>query len=218
MTIVKATTIKTGVIASLCFMLAMVSTTAFAASTRTLSQSYAYNGQVVNLDMDIGSAKFIATDNSEIKIEVVVESADTNWLFFWGDTDLNKVAIESTVTTSNISLMLSEQGNIEQQWTVYLPTQAALSLDVGIGSVEVTGLSNNIDIELGIGSARVEHQTLFNTVELDSGVGDVSISELGKQLAVEDNVLAQSYSSKDLSGEAALSVDVGVGEIVVVKL
>ncbi|MFT5788498.1 MAG: hypothetical protein ACI8SJ_000601 [Shewanella sp.] len=213
-----ATTIKTRVLASLCLFLAMGSTVAFAESTRTLSQSYAYSGQQVSLHMDIGSAKFIATDNSDIKIEVVVENADTSWLFFWGDTDLDAVSIESTVTASEITLMLSEQDNIEQQWIVYLPKQAALSLEVGIGDIEVTGLSSNIDIALGIGSARVEHQTSFNTVELDSGIGEVSISEQGKHLAVTENLVAQSYSSKNLSGEATLSVDVGVGEIVVVKL
>ncbi|PKG75125.1 hypothetical protein CXF83_07270 [Shewanella sp. Choline-02u-19] len=219
MTIIKTKTKRaTGILASMGLLVAMVSTGTLAAETRTLNQTYAYNGQSVNLDMDIGSAKFIATDNDEIKIEVIVEGADTNWLFFWGDTDLDAVSIESTATASEITLTLSEQDNIEQQWIVYLPKQAALSLEVGIGDIEVTGLSSNIDIALGIGSARVEHQTLFNTVELGSGIGEVSISEQGKHLAVTENLVAQSYSNKNLIGESTLSVDVGVGEIVVVKL
>ncbi|QQX79205.1 hypothetical protein JK628_16825 [Shewanella sp. KX20019] len=214
----KSKTITTRILTSLALILALASTSAVAESTRTLNQSYVYSGQRVSLDMEIGSAKFFATDSSEIKIEVVVEGADTSWLFFWGDTDLGAVAIESNVTATEISLMLSEQDNIEQQWIVYLPKQAALSLEVGIGDIEVTGLSNDIEIALGIGSARVEHQASFSSIDLDSGVGDVSISEQGKHLAVEERLVAQSYSSKDLSGEAALSVDVGVGEIVVVKL
>ncbi|MCL1092650.1 hypothetical protein [Shewanella kaireitica] len=203
---------------TLFLILGMTSTVAMAASTRTLSESYQYDGQEVSLDMGIGSAKFIATDSNEIKIEVVVEDSDTNWLFFWGDTDLSDIAIESKITTKALNLSLNEQDNIEQQWTVYLPKQTALSLEVGVGAIEVSGMTNDIEISLGVGSAVVEHQITYNSIDLDSGVGDVSISEQGRKLTVERSLVAQSYSNKDQAGEASLTVDVGVGEVVVTKL
>lgn len=203
---------------SLFFLLGMTSTAAMAASTRTLSESYQYDGQQVSLDMGIGSAKFVATDSNQIKIEVVVEDSDTNWLFFWGDTDLSDIAIESKITAKKLNLSLNEQDNIEQQWTVYLPKQAALSLEVGVGAIEVNGMANDIDISLGVGSAIVEHQVIYSSIELDSGVGDVSISDQGKKLAVERSLVAQSYSNNDQTGEASLKIDVGVGEVVVTKL
>lgn len=202
---------------TLFLILAMTSTAAMAASTRTLSESYQYDGQQVSLDMGIGSAKFVATDSNEIKIEVVVEDSDTNWLFFWGDTNLSDIAIEAKVTDKKIKLSLNEQDNIEQQWIVYLPKQAALSLEVGVGAVQVAGMTNDIDISLGVGSAHVEHQVTYNSIDLDSGVGDVSISEQGQKLVVETSLVAQSYSEQDLNGQANLSVDVGVGEVIVVK-
>jgi len=198
--------------------LATVSTTAMAASTRTLSESYQYDGQQVSLDMGLGSAKFVATNSNEIKIEVVVEDSDTNWLFFWSDTDLSDIAIESTLTTQALNLSLNEQDNIEQQWTVYLPKQAALSLDVGVGAIDVSGMTNDIDISLGVGSAIVEHQVTYSSIDLDSGVGDVSITEQGKNLAVKRNLVAQSYSNHDQAGEASLTVNVGVGEVIVTQL
>ncbi len=203
---------------TLFLILAMTSTAAMAASTRTLSESYQYDGQQVSLDMGIGSAKFVATDSNEIKIEVVVEDSDTNWLFFWGDTDLSDIAIESQLTSKALNLSLNEQDNIEQQWTVYLPKQAALSLEVGVGAIEVSGMTNDIEISLGVGSAIVEHQVTYSSIDLDSGVGDVSITEQGRSLAVERSLVAQSYSNNDQAGEASLTVDVGVGEVVVTKL
>ncbi|MDB2386531.1 hypothetical protein N9W21_04220 [Shewanella sp.] len=203
---------------TLFLILATVSTTAMAASTRTLSESYQYDGQQVSLDMGLGSAKFVATDSNEIKIEVVVEDSDTNWLFFWSDTDLSDIAIESTLTTKVLNLSLNEQDNIEQQWTVYLPKQAALSLDVGVGAIDVSGMTNDIDISLGVGSAIVEHQVTYSSIDLDSGVGDVSITEQGKNLAVKRNLVAQSYSNHDQAGEASLTVNVGVGEVIVTQL
>lgn len=218
MTTVQANTKRiTGILASL-GLLALVSTSVIAAESRTLSQSYAYNGQSVSLDMDIGSAKFIATDSDEVKVEVVVEDSDSHWLFFWRNSDVDSVSIDSSVTAKKMSLKLSEQDNIEQQWTVYIPKQAALSLEVGIGDIEVTGLSNDIEIALGVGSAKVEHQTSFGSIDLDSGIGDVSISEQGKHLTVKENLVAQSYTSKSGTGKGILSINVGVGEIVVVKL
>lgn len=203
---------------SLLLILGMTSTAVMAASTRTLNESYQYDGQKVSLDMGIGSAKFFATDGNEIKIEVVVEDSDTSWLFFWGDTALSDIAIESEVTTKELRFNLNEQDNIDQQWVVYLPKQAVLSLEVGVGAVEVSGMTNDIDISVGVGSAFIEHKITYSTIELDSGVGDVSISDQGTELAVERRLIAQSYSNNNHSGEASLTVDVGVGEVVVVKL
>ncbi|MCL1050929.1 hypothetical protein L2755_15020 [Shewanella abyssi] len=202
---------------SLCLVIGVTSSMAYAASSRTLTQSYEYDGQAVSFDMELGSAKIIATDDNDIRVEVVVDDSDSHWLFFWGKTDLDNIKIDAHNNPQELSIGLSEQDNIQQEWIVYLPKQAALVLEMGVGQIEVSGMTSDIDIDLGVGSARVEHQTLFSHVELDSAVGEVSITELGQRLVVKRGIINQSYSHTDAGGNGDLSINVGVGEIVVVK-
>ncbi|WP_299786950.1 hypothetical protein [uncultured Shewanella sp.] len=188
-------------------------TSAQADGDRTLSQLYSYNGQEVVLDMDVGSVEIFATDEQEIRVEVVVSQTETSWFTLWGSADIAGVELDVALSAKRVTLKLSEQDDIKQEWKIYLPRQAAVNLNVGVGNVEVVEMENDIDIDLGVGHAQVKHNVTFAATSLESGVGEVSVRESGKKVAVERNFVRQAYYNEEQSGLGELHVNVGVGQI-----
>ncbi|AQS39376.1 hypothetical protein Sps_04273 [Shewanella psychrophila] len=188
-------------------------TSASADSAKSLSQTYAYDGQKVLLDMDIGSVKFIATDEQDIHVEVLVTPSESNWFSLWSSLDISDVELDVVEASKEIELKLTEQDDVKQEWIVYLPRHAAINLNMGIGQVEVNNMENSIDIDLGVGHAEVNHEILFSSVSLESGVGEVSVNLQGQQVDVDRNFVMQTYEREDETGFGRLNVNVGVGQI-----
>ena len=188
-------------------------TSASAASAKSLSQTYAYDGQTVLLDMDIGSVKFIATDEQEIRVEVIVTPSESSWFSLWSSLDMDDVELDVIEASKEIELKLTEQDGVKQEWLVYLPRQAAVDLNVGVGQVEVLNMENSIDIDLGVGHAEIRHEILYRSVSLESGVGEVSVDLQGQQVEVSRHFVRQTYYNEDQTGFGQLNVNVGVGQI-----
>ncbi|MCZ4337473.1 hypothetical protein [Shewanella colwelliana] len=199
--------------AGLGLLLSVVSLSAVADSSVTLNDTLDYNGQAIVLDMEVGTAQLIATDESEVRIEVVVKPSDSNWFGFWSNSDISGVALAINEGQDKIVLKLSEQDDLSQEWRVYLPREAAIAVEAGVGEVVVDGFVNNIDVDLGVGRAEVAHQGHYGDVSLESGVGEVSISKNGQHQAIKRSLVSASYHSKDEASKQHLYVNVGVGEI-----
>ncbi|WP_394230030.1 hypothetical protein [Shewanella colwelliana] len=200
-------------VAGLGLLLSAVSLSAVADSSVTLNDTLDYNGQAIVLDMEVGTAQLIATDESEVRIEVVVKPSDSNWFGFWSNSDISSVALAINENQDKIVIKLSEQDDLSQEWRVYLPRDAAIAVEAGVGEVVVDGFVNNIDVDLGVGRAEVAHQGDYGDVSLESGVGEVSISKNGQHQAIKRSLVSASYHSKDGASKQHLYVNVGVGEI-----
>lgn len=207
----------TATVSSLLVISAAFSTLAITAvqadTDRTLSQLYSYNGQEVVLDIDVGSVEVFATDEQEIRVEVVVSQTETSWFTLWGSVDISGAKLDVDQNSKRVTLKLNDQDDIKQEWKVYLPRQAAVNLNVGVGSVEVSNMENDIDIDLGVGLAQVKHNIIYAATSLESGVGEVSVEDLGEKVAVERNFVRQAYYNEEHTGFAQLNVNVGVGQI-----
>jgi len=188
-------------------------TSSSAETAKLLNQTYAYDGQKVLLDMDIGSVKFIATDEQDIRVEVLVTPSESNWFSLWNSLDIDDIELDVSEASKEIELKLTEQDDIKQEWVVYLPRQAALNLNVGVGQVEVSNMENSIDIDLGVGHAEVRHEILYRSVSLESGVGEVSVDLQGQAVEVSRNFVRQTYHNEAQAGFGQLNVNVGVGQI-----
>ena len=209
--------ITTATLSSMLVISAAFSTLAItpvqADADRSLSQTFNYNGQQVLLDMDVGSAEVFATDEQEIRVEVVVSNADSSWFSLWSSLELDDVELDVDLESKRITLKLNEQDDIKQEWKIYLPRQAAVNLNVGVGQVEVTNMESDVDIDLGVGHAQIKHSIIYSSVSLESGVGEVTVEDGGRALAIDRNFVRQAYYNEDNTGFGELSVNVGVGQI-----
>ncbi|MFT5705129.1 MAG: hypothetical protein ACI8SK_001084 [Shewanella sp.] len=184
-----------------------------AETDRSLSQTFSYDGQQVLLDMDVGSAEVFATDEQEIRVEVMVSHSDSSWFSLWSSSDLNDVELDVDLGSKRITLKLNEQDDVKQKWKIYLSRQAAINLNVGVGQVAVTNMESDVDIDLGVGHAQIKYSIIYNSVSLESGVGEVTVEDGGHALAIERNFVRQAYHYENKTGFGELNVNVGVGQI-----
>ncbi|QYK11997.1 hypothetical protein K0I63_14725 [Shewanella rhizosphaerae] len=198
---------------SLSLLVGLMSVGAQAASSITLNDEFDYRGQKVALDMDVGQAELIAGDQDKVRVEVVVKANDSKWFGFWQNSDVSSAKFDILDDGDKLVLRLADQDDVNQKWRVYLPRNAALKVDAGVGEVIVDGLSASIEVELGVGRAEITHQASFGDVSLESGVGEVSIRDGGQRLKVNQNLVSQSYHQQGAAGDDHLYVSVGVGEI-----
>ena len=198
---------------SLSLIVGLMSVGAQAASSITLNDEFDYRGQKVALDMDVGQAELIAGDQDKVRVEVVVKANDSKWFGFWQNSDVSSAKFDILDNDDKLVLRLADQDDVNQKWRVYLPRNAALKVDAGVGEVIVDGLSASIEVQLGVGRAEIIHQASFGDVSLESGVGEVSIREGGQRLKVDQNLVSQSYHQQGGAGDDHLYVSVGVGEI-----
>ncbi|QYJ92874.1 hypothetical protein [Shewanella spartinae] len=198
---------------SLSLLVGLMSVGVQAASSITLNDEFDYRGQKVALDMDVGQAELIAGDQDKVRVEVVVKANDSKWFGFWQNSDVSSAKFDILDDGDKLVLRLADQDDVNQKWRVYLPRNAALKVDAGVGEVIVDGLSASIEVELGVGRAEITHQASFGDVSLESGVGEVSIRDGGQRLKVNQNLVSQSYHQQGAGGDDHLYVSVGVGEI-----
>lgn len=211
-------------IASLLSLSLGISSQAFADDAKRVTQSLDYTGQSVVLDIEVGQANVIATDETQVRIEVDIKATETAWFNFFDSNDVDDIQLAHIVSDNRIQLKLSEQDGINQSWRVYVPRTAAIVLDMGVGQIEVEGMESAVDIDLGVGSAQVSHAYNYQSVELESGVGEVRVDDAGLGESLRRNLVSQSLSwhaNDDANANKAgstLSVDVGVGEVIVSAL
>ncbi|MBV7314462.1 hypothetical protein [Shewanella sp. NIFS-20-20] len=199
--------------AAMATLLIMTSAAANAEASRTLQASYPFQGQEVLLDIGVGSVKVMTTDEPIIRVEVEVKAAETGW-FSWGDVDLEYLALAPSQSAHRLALSLNEQDDINQHWLVYLPKEAAVEIDFGVGEVLVTGIEGDLRVDLGVGNVGISHQHHYQDIDLDAGVGEVTIFSQGHALETNRSLVSQSYAVHQ-QGQGELTVKVGVGEIMV---
>lgn len=201
-----------------------LSSQAFAEDAKRLTQELDYDSQLLVLDIDVGQANVIATDEAQVRIEVDVKAAETAWFNFFDSNDVDNIELATSVSDNRIKLGLSDQDDINQSWRVYVPRTANVRLDMGVGQIEVEGMEAGVDIDLGVGSALVKHSHDYKRIELESGVGEVRFDDNTLGVKVIRNLVSQSltWQASDSYGDSkidsGLVVNVGVGEVVVSRL
>ncbi len=191
----------------------LMSAGAQAASSITLNDEFDYQGQKVVLDMEVGQAELIASDQDMVRVEVEVKPSNSKWFGFWQNTDVSSAKFDVIDNGDRLVLKLADQDDVNQKWRIYLPRDAALKVDAGVGEVIVNGLSASIEVDVGVGRAEITHQAKYGEISLESGVGEVKVRDGGEHLKVERSMVSQSYHQRGSAGDEHLYVSVGVGEI-----
>ena len=183
------------------------------AGDKTLTQSFNYQGEVLHLDVGVGEVELIASDSDQIEVRVELEGTKTGFMFFGDKRDVSDVELDVNLKEgTRLSLSLSDNDDVKEQWRIFMPASVAVNLEMGVGRVETRGMDNSLEIDLGVGEVKVNHSHEYADVELTSGVGDVSFSVNGRQAGVQRAMVSASYSAR-LQGQGNLHVDVGVGEV-----
>ena len=188
---------------------------AHAASSKRIEHSIDAN-EFSHIDFEISVAELDIEvyngDTVEIDIEI---RAERDWWIF-GRRNVDDVNLSISEDRDSLELVLDED-NIEQDWRVRLPAHLAVSLEMGVGEIDIAGFNNDLNMELGVGSVRdIVADEDFETVHISTGVGDSNIRGFSSDTDNERSLVgADSYYHGD--GEHEVQIEVGVGEASIVR-
>lgn len=94
-----------------------------------------------------------------------------------------------------------------------LPRALAFQADLGVGEVEIRGLTNDVEVDVGVGDVEITMAAVsVRSVELDAGVGDVDLYTAGRRLD-GSGLVGHHLDWDGGEGAAHVEVDCGVGDI-----
>jgi hypothetical protein len=218
-----------------CCVLLLVTCPLLAAGTRTLEDSVpASDLKRVLLDAGVGDVEIATSSNDTIEIEVVLKPR-RGGLFSStkrGEREVAEAELEVEVVGHELLIQVetdADERRFEERWTIAMPAHLAFELDLGVGDVEIRGLtggvyieagvgdvlveapSGDIEVELGVGDATVRAPAaLYRVAEASAGVGNARLTAEGER--VEGSGFVGHSASWKGSGKFDLEVEVGVGD------
>ncbi len=189
----------------------LFSSSVFADSEKRITDSITMKPeQTLSINFPVGSLEVEIVDTNELTIEIDIEAKNDSW--FSSDQDVSGVTLDKDIRDKRIKLEIDDN-DLQQEWLIKVPKSAALDLEIGVGSVEISNLINSADIEVGVGSVRIATSTNdFKRIELESGVGDTAIRGMQGDLEQKRNMVS-SESILRGNGQFSIEAEVGVGDI-----
>ncbi len=149
--------------------------------------------QTVQLDAGVGDIELIASDGAT-DVTVEVELKPRRGGFFSSlkkaQREVDEAELRMDVSKGILRLEIetsSDDRHFEEKWTVELPARLDFNLDLGVGDVDVRGLSGRFTADIGVGDLTAE--TVSGDLNIDIGVGDAEV-----------RAAAADYGSVDGSG------------------
>lgn len=203
---------------------------------RTLTGSAPAAGlETVQLDAGVGDVTITAVDGAaEVAVEVRLEPRRGGFFSSMKKAQREVDSAELRMDASKGVLRLevetdTDDHHFEETWTVTLPARLGLDLDLGVGEVEIRGVtggltvdlgvgdllaegvSGDLEIELGVGDAKVVASAAdYGSVSGSGGVGDARLTVRGEQISSSGFVGHSAEWTGD--GEQTITISVGVGD------
>jgi hypothetical protein len=147
----------------------------------------------VKLDAGVGDVFIVAVENAD-RVAVEVELKPRRGGFFSSmkraEREVEEARLRVDVSAGTLLLEIEsdvDDRHFEERWTIELPTRLAVEVELGVGDMEIRGLSGELGIELGVGDVLVEG--VSGDVDIEVGVGDAAV-----------NAAADAYGSVSGSG------------------
>lgn len=185
---------------------------AMTASARTITEQLTLSqGQGVAIKFPVGEVDMEIVDGDTLSLEIDIKPKNSKW-FGRDDSDLSEVSLEKNNGGRTLTLEI-DNDEISQHWHVKIPRSAAVKVDLGVGDVDISGLANSADLNIGVGSIDVETALNdFQRIKLDSGVGDTKIGNMAGR-SDEQRHMVSSESRYRGQGEYEIEANVGVGDV-----
>lgn len=189
------------------------SSEAVARSERTLS---AAGVSTLSVDAPVGEFTFTGEARSDVEVRLTVR-CERPVKAACRDA-ARRVAIGSATRGETLQVEVANwprkrDDGLHVDLVVALPRDLALTADLGVGEVEVSGIDGGVAIDLGVGEVSVRAaESAVRTVSVEVGVGEATL-RAGGRVVEGHGFLGSDLDWKQGTGRAALKVDCGVGEV-----
>lgn len=157
---------------------AMVSASVFASpKDRVFEQVLELDGEKrVLIDGGVGTIEVSASEDQKIHVFLKVEPDDDSGSL--DEDDMAAMELDVDRSSRRIKLELDlpsgvDVEDVQESWEVSIPLGVEAELELGVGQVDVEGLTGGLMVSVGVGELNVDIPS--GPVEVSVGVGDVEI-------------------------------------------
>lgn len=165
------------------------------------------NQSSISINFPVGEIELVTSSDDQVVIEVVVKEKGGSW---FSSANLDNIELSQKVSDKSIKLEIDDD-DIKQEWRVSIPQHLAVEVDLGVGQVEVNGVSRDVDVNVGVGAVELGlANNNYRIIDASSGVGDAHIR--GVSNVDNDRAVVSKNATWHGEGKYAVEVDVGVGD------
>lgn len=214
--------------------------TADAADTRTLTRSVTAGSiSELVLDSGIGDIEIQAVPGTdEIAVEVVL-TPRRGGIFSSkrrAEQEVEAASLSAEIKHDRLELTIKPKADddrrFEENWSVTIPANVAVTLNHGVGDIDIRGADSGVEIDSGVGEIRVEAgggdisidlgvgtavvrapASVYASAEGAGGVGDANLTVRGKKISSGGFVGHSATWEGD--GTFHIEVSVGVGDALI---
>lgn len=206
---------KTALILSLALLLAVVPVGASEIVRSFKQQIPVGDADEIALDFPVGEVTVEAWDNPQVNLEVKIacnkktsrceEAAKALRLVYNTSGNRLRVEVKNWPKMAGKSLHVIAKVNV--------PRDLPLWTDLGVGELTVQGTEGDLTLDVGVGEVNVTlPKDAIRSVDLDTGIGEANLSAAGRHYE-SAGLMARQLTWHEGKGNAHVKVDCGVGEI-----
>jgi hypothetical protein len=184
---------------------------ASARDCRTIEQSFDAAG-LEKLAVSVHVGELDVQPSADGQVHVSVEVCSRNTWFGLRKSKVDTALMDAEQAGGKLELGI-RQDKFEEKWTVRMPATLALGAELGVGAMTITGLSDDISLEVGVGDAEINGKAAdYGHVSGEAGVGDIALDATGGERRSERAVVSDSLTWV-ADGAATIEAEVGVGDV-----
>ena len=161
-------------------VLAMVSVSVFAsARDRVFEQTLDLDGvKRVLIDGGVGTMDVRASDDDKLHVIVTAEP-DDDLSRSVSEEEMAGIELDVDRSSRRLKLELDLPGgldvdDVQEKWQVRIPVGVEAELELGVGQMDVEGVTGGLTVSMGVGELNVDIPS--GPIEISVGVGDVDVS------------------------------------------
>src|SRR3954466_1248223 len=181
---------------------------------RTLTREVpAAGASSIRLTFPVGELTVIAADSPQIGLDVKIQCDHGGRRCAEAAQKVDiQVSGNDPMTVSLSGWPHSNSRGMKVRATVRVPRDTALTTELGVGRMTVSGVGSDLRAHLGVGDVEVTlPEAGVASVRMDSGVCDASLRRSHGAAKRSGGFLSHSVSWHEGTGKAAVRIDCGVG-------
>ena len=131
--------------------------------------------RTVVIEANVGEVRVRGVSDSSVTIDLTLEAKSRFSLWSgrtWGD--VNGVELRTDVRGSELRITLrGERENIEEDWSITVPSRLETKVNANVGDVEITGVTGGCDAQINVGGLRIDVPE--GSIRAVTNVGDVTV-------------------------------------------
>jgi hypothetical protein len=202
-------------------LLGSISTGAARAADKVVVRSFhqqipVANAEKIHLDFPVGELNVDPGDGGQVGLDVKVMCREKTGRCADAAHDL-KLVYDNSGDVFRIQMKrfpkFGGSKNMHVVAHITVPRELAVHAELGVGEMNIQGLTGNLDVDLGVGEVNVTlPKEAVGSVNIDTGIGEASLIAAGRRYE-SSGLMTRTIAWDKGTGHSKVTVDCGVGEI-----